>query len=256
MKKLSKISVRYIMIALGAIAIVTVLVFSVQTRYNSDIEDVKISLVSENSIKLISKNDVYSLLKRTEGAAFKSKNLKDIDIKNFEQRLDKSKFIKNAEVYVDLNGILNIYCVLNDPIIRVKGQNQKDFYFDKDGNIIPLSENATCRVPLLTGNIEKVNFQQLKKIDTEANKILKLGIQINKDQFLSALVEQIYVENNGKLILIPKVGNQKIEFGNVNNLDEKLEKIRIFYRTGMAGSGWRKFTKINIEWEGQIVGSS
>lgn len=256
MKKLSKITVRNIIIAVGAIAIVTALVFSVQKRYNTDIEDVKINLISENSVKLINKNDIYSLLKRTEGAAFKSKNLKEIDIKKFERRLDNSKYIKNAEVYIDLNGILNIYCVLNDPIIRVKGQNRKDFYFDKDGNIIPLSEKATCRVPLLTGNIGKINFHQLKKLDTDANKILELGIQITKDQFLSALVEQIYIENNGKLILIPKVGNQKIEFGNVNNIDKKLEKIRIFYRTGMAGSGWRKFTKINIEWEGQIVGSS
>jgi len=256
MKKLSKIAVRNILIALGAFAILTVLIFSVQKSYNTEIEDVKITLINENSVKLISKNDIYSLLKRTEGAAFKSKNLKEIDIKNFERKLDNSKFIKNAEVYIDLNGILNIYCVLNDPIIRVKGQNKKDFYFDKDGNIIPLSENATSRVPLLTGNIEKINFQQLKKLDTEANKILELGVQIHNDQFLSALVEQIYVENNGKLILVPKVGNQKIEFGNANNIDEKLEKIRIFYKTGMAGSGWRKFTKINIEWEGQIVGSS
>lgn len=256
MKKLSKIQVRNLLIVAGAIAILTLLVFSVQKRYNTDIEDVRITLISANSVKLISKNDIYSLLKRTEGPAFKNKNLKEIDIKNFERRLDNSKFIKNAEVYVDLNGILNIYCVLNDPIIRVKGQNQKDFYFDKDGNIIPLSENATCRVPLLTGYIGMINFQQLKKLDSEANKILELGIKINKDQFLSALVEQIYVENNGKLILIPKVGNQKIEFGNVDNIDEKLEKIRIFYSTGMAGSGWRKFTKINIEWEGQIVGSS
>lgn len=257
MKKLfNKNIIKKALIIIGSVSILVILFFAIRQRSASDIETVKIILESKNPVKLISEEDILIFLQKATRKNIKNQDIRTINIEEIEKLLDKSKYIKNSEVFIGTNGVFTMLCVLNDPIIRVSGNQNEDFYFDADGNIIPLSKRATCRVPLLSGNLHKIDFNKMKKEGTTANIILHLGKKLSEDAFLSALIEQIYIEDNGKLILIPKIGHQKLEFGELTNVDEKLEKIRVFYKSGMAGSGWKKFNRINLEWEGQVVGSS
>jgi cell division protein FtsQ len=67
------------------------------------------------------------------------------------------------------------------------------------------------------------------------------------------LIEQIYVSNTGEFTLIPKVGDQKILFGNYTNVKDKLENLKIFYQEGMPYEGWQKYRTINLKYKGQVV---
>lgn len=151
-----------------------ILFFAIRQRSASDIETVKIILESKNPVKLISEEDILIFCKRQQ-EKYKNQDIRTINIEEIEKLLDKSKYIKNSEVFIGTNGVFTMLCVLNDPIIRVSGNQNEDFYFDADGNIIPLSKRATCRVPLLSGNLHKIDFNKMKKEGTTANIILHLG---------------------------------------------------------------------------------
>lgn len=255
MKQLNKNIIKKIFFVAGILGIITILIFAILNKKETAVENVKIVLQSNNPVKLINEKDILNYLFKITGGSIKQQDITKLNILKIEHVLDRSKFIKNAEVFIGTNNILTINCVLNDPIMRVTGKQIEDFYFDADGHIIPLSKHATCRVPLLSGYLNRIDFNHFSRDSSLANILLDLGRKINEDQFLNALIEQIYVENNGKLIMIPKVGHQKLEFGSLSGIDEKLEKIRVFYKSGMAGSGWKKFNRVNLEWEGQVVGS-
>jgi hypothetical protein len=65
--------------------------------------------------------------------------------------------------------------------------------------------------------------------------------------------EQIFIEENKDITLIPRVGNQKILFGSIENKDEKFEKLFLFYTKAMPKVGWDTYSIINLKFKNQIV---
>ena len=53
--------------------------------------------------------------------------------------------------------------------------------------------------------------------------------------------------------LVPKVGNHKIVFGGIDNLESKFEKLMIFYKKGLSKTGWNEYSEINLKFKNQVV---
>jgi cell division protein FtsQ len=75
---------------------------------------------------------------------------------------------------------------------------------------------------------------------------------VYENAFIDAITEQIFVEN-GDLIIIPKINNQKIVIGDTNNIPEKFEKLTDFYVDGLNHVGWNKYQIIDLKYKNQIV---
>ena len=86
---------------------------------------------------------------------------------------------------------------------------------------------------------------------TNKDKNENLKEQIRK--MISSVVEQIVVTQDNEVILIPKVGNFRIRLGDLENVDQKMEKLYLFLREGIALKGWNKYKEINLEYRNQIV---
>jgi cell division protein FtsQ len=56
-----------------------------------------------------------------------------------------------------------------------------------------------------------------------------------------------------KVILIPRVGNQKIHFGRLVNSTKKLENLYQFYKQAMPIKGWQTYRDISLKYKNQIV---
>jgi cell division protein FtsQ len=61
----------------------------------------------------------------------------------------------------------------------------------------------------------------------------------------------VYVDKD--LELIPRVGNHTIILGNVSDLQEKFNKLMIFYKEAMPKVGWNKYKTLNLKYKNQIV---
>jgi cell division protein FtsQ len=80
-----------------------------------------------------------------------------------------------------------------------------------------------------------------------------MALYVDKDPFLKAFIEQIFVRADNELVLIPKVGNAYIIFGDTKNLEVKFEKLLVFCKEGLNRIGWNKYRSIDLRFEGQVI---
>jgi cell division protein FtsQ len=89
------------------------------------------------------------------------------------------------------------------------------------------------------------------------NSILKdifyLVNYINRDDFWSAQIDQIFVDGNDEIDLIPRVGNHTVHLGNAENFETKLSILEKFYDKVLPEVGWNKYSVINLAFKDQIV---
>jgi cell division protein FtsQ len=126
--------------------------------------------------------------------------------------------------------------------------SDQNYYIDKHGVHMPLSKKHTARILIATGFIEKAS----RDTDFE-QQLFAVAEFIKKDQFLDALIGQIHVKYDGELILVPKIEDFKIEFGNLDNMEFKFKKLKIFYKEILPYEGWNKYNKVDLRFSNQIV---
>ncbi len=183
------------------------------------------------------------------------KKLEDINIHQLEKTLQANPFIEFAKVYTDMDGVVNVEIRQRQPILRVMNRFEQDFYVDQYGLKIPLSANFTAPVLVATGSIDEIFINRIDTLHTTMAKALfKTADFIRKDSLWDAQFEQIFVNANHEIELIPRVGNQRILLGNADSLDKKFKNLLIFYQKALPKVGWNAYKIINIKYANQIVG--
>ena len=76
---------------------------------------------------------------------------------------------------------------------------------------------------------------------------------MRQDPFLTAQIDQIFINENQEVELIPKIGKQEILFGSFDDMEDKLENLVAFYNNGIAYKGWRRYSKIDLRYDKQVV---
>jgi cell division protein FtsQ len=76
---------------------------------------------------------------------------------------------------------------------------------------------------------------------------------LQKDKFWNAQIEQINVLPTREIELIPLVGDQTIFMGTIYNYEKKLSRLKRFYTEAMNKVGWNKYSRINLEFDNQII---
>jgi cell division protein FtsQ len=69
-----------------------------------------------------------------------------------------------------------------------------------------------------------------------------------------AQIDQIDITAALQFEMIPKLGNQLIRFGDVNNYQEKFNKLLAFYKQVQTRIGWNKYSVLDIRFKNQVVG--
>lgn len=228
---------------------------AIQFKANQTVREVVVNIISkENQRSLIGEKDILRYINRSLDKDLEIQKIEGLEVKRIEEILNASSFIESAEVFVNTKGVVYIECKVRAPIVRFDRGEEKGFYLDEEGIIIPLSKRASVRVPVASGALGTFSKDFMLDEANPYRQVYEMARRINEDKFLSALIEQIHVENSGKIILVPKLGRQKILFGDFAQLDERFEKLKAFYKTGMPNSGWDRFEYLNLQWNDQVVG--
>ena len=61
------------------------------------------------------------------------------------------------------------------------------------------------------------------------------------------------VSTDGDFELIPRVGGQRVLIGDGTALEQRFEKLRLFYKEGMPQASWRSYARIDLRFADQIV---
>lgn len=186
--------------------------------------------------------------------------LRDVSVSDIENRINVLRELKVAEVYVTIDGTIHVFADQRDPVMRVMPDNGGDYFIDEDGVVVRRRNLYTPRLHIVGGNvnISDAMLNGVSVLDTSIkNSILKdiyqLVNYINDDNFWSAQIDQIYVDNNDEIDLIPRVGNQLVHLGTAENYEGKLRNLAAFYDKVLPEVGWNKYSVINLEFRDQIV---
>ena len=206
-----------------------------------------------DSTWLINESDILTSIQRSFGFQFQGLPLNALDVERLERVLKEDPFILDADVFVDAKNIVHIGVEQREPMLRIIDKNGLNYYLDENGYKMPLSKHFSARVLVATGNIPP----HVPDFQTRKRHVLKdlfyLKDLILEDEFYSALIEQIYVSNRNNYILIPKVGKQKIILGGMDDIEDKLKRLKVFYEEAVPYEGWRKYKTINLSFKDQVV---
>jgi cell division protein FtsQ len=213
---------------------------------------------------LVTQADIYDVVKST-GNLLKGQQLGTIDFERIEREIKRQPYVGNAQAFMTLDGTVEIDVIQRQPILRIFNENGESFYLDGRGNLLPLNPAFSARVLVATGFIyepfsNKACYlkDSVKRSDSMfyhsvMNNLYRVSTFITKDKFLKAQIEQIYVEPDGEFELIPRIGNQIILLGRADNLEDKFERLFVFYRAGLSRTGWNRYNIINIKFKNQVV---
>lgn len=246
--------VRSIVWMLVGIVCITLLISAVHNKEATICKAVEIEISGVNNNFFIDKNDVYAIIKNFGGDSTQQRSLADINLKQIERELEKNVWIKNAELFFDNNNVLKVSVDEREPIARLFTNTGNSFYIDSSCKMLPLSDKFSARLPIFTGFIADVKYTSLVDSALLCN-IKNISIKINADTFLMAMIEQVDVSAARTFEITPKIGKQKIIFGDATDADLKFAKLKMFYKTVIAQAGWNRYNSINLSFKNQVVAS-
>lgn len=223
-------------------SVIFLLAFTNSLYSNRTCIDYYINLANENN-SLITRGDIILVMESIQDSVIGT-NINEVPIYEIERKIESLSGVQNAEVYINLEGVLHIDVTKKKAIVRINTKDGKDFYMDFEGSFFGLSHNYTEHILIANGNIQD---------STDYMTVLDLARYISSDSLLNAQIIQIFLKDNKEIELVPRVGNHTILLGDITNFEEKFRKLFLFYEKGIKQVGWNGYKEINLKFRNQIV---
>ena len=231
---------RILKIAVTVILLGFLLSFSLKRFSNQKVTDDKVSVKlneTQTQVYFVDENIIKNLVKKDNPSG----RIGDLDIPELEKEINANPFVDSANVYLNLNGKLNLDIKQRVPIFRMNNGG-KDFYVDENGVEFPISRNYSHPCMLVTGNIDKSEYKDLASL-------VKF---IDKDDFSKKYFIGISKGKNGYNLLTSE-GNYKVEIGDLDKIEFKIKGFKTFVEKFLVYQNPQKYTKISVKYDNQIV---
>lgn len=239
--------IKRILLSIAMLLIIAYLAVAI-TAFNvkpANLVCTSIDLVIKDSINagFITKQEVTSILSKSELLPV-GKKMEEITLKPLEEVLEQHPLIDRVECYKTPGGKIFIEVTQRIPILRIISHNGENYYIDNKGAIMPREAKCIAHLPIATGNVEK-SFAM--------RELYQFAVFLQKDKFWNAQIEQINILRGNEVELVPRVGNHIIFMGKIDDYENKLKRLKEFYRKGLNKVGWNKYERINLEFSNQII---
>jgi len=224
-------------------ALIVVLIFVYGfTNHRSSTKEIK-----GFKIKFLDNNDLYlteeavnKLLIQNYGSV--RNGTKDAIVLNtIEEVIQSNPMVKDAQVFLSLEGELISQIRLRKPIGRVEGASK--FYLDDSGERMPLSKHHSARVPIITGKVTGETLQDAYKILT----------YISQDEFLRKNVIGIHIVDVDDYVLKLRIQDFEVRLGDADNLNEKFKNFMAFYAKASKDKTLNAYAAVSLEFDNQVV---
>lgn len=233
--------------------VTTLLVAAIRQTGEQRCAGLNITIEGVNNHFFVDKQDILEALNLYIDGPAEGQPLSVFNLRSLEQDLAKNIWVKQAQLYFDNNHFLQIRVTEREPVARVFSTAGTSFYIDTSITQLPLSDKLSARLPVFTGfPSDKAVLR--KQDSTLLREVAALSLAIQRDSFMMALVEQVDITPERSFELVPKLGEGIIDFGDASDIEEKMQKLKLFYREVMPKSGWDYYSRISIQYKGQVVG--
>lgn len=230
---------RILKITITVILLGFLLSFSLKKFSGQKITDEKIS------VKMNEKTPVYFIdekdIKQIVIKENPSGKVGDLNIPELEKKINALPAVDSANVYLNLNGKLNLDIKQRVPVFRLN-YNGNDFYVDEKGTEFPISRTYSHPCMLVTGDVKKDEYE----------KLAELVDKIDKDDFSKKYFIGISKYKDSYNLLTSE-GNYKVEIGDLDNIELKVKGFKTFVEKYLVYQDPQKYNMVSVKYQNQIV---
>jgi len=231
----------FLLLAIAGYLVVAVWKFASQAE-DRICEGVNVEILDSIADGFITESYIRSLLTRNNISP-EGMRISEINLEQIEELMLGESHIESANCFYNAAGALCIKVVPQRPVLHVISQNGDDYYLSSTGLTMPTA-SFNVNLCVATGRISK---------QFASERLLEMALFIHDNLFWREQIEQIHVLSPERIVLYPRVGQHVIELGSIDGFQEKLDRLRIFYRKGLERVGWNKYSTISLAYDGQIV---
>jgi cell division protein FtsQ len=237
----------------AGVGVTVLLVAAIRIKREKVCKGYEIEILGSGEGKgFLDKKNVEVLLTNKGSEVLTGKTTRTFELQKLEARIERHKWIKDAELFFDNNQVLQVKITERTPIARLITVNGNSYYIDSSCQRLPLSVKVSAKVPVFTGfpsdksNLKPADKALLKEIRNVSEYILK-------HSFWMAQISQVDITEKRTFEMVPTIGNHIIEFGKGNNCDEKFKQLFTFYREVLSKTGMERYARINVQYQKQII---
>ena len=212
--------------------------FAEHRHKNRKLTDIKVSFTETENLYVT--EEVVNKLLIQSNDSVSSIDKETLDLNRVEAMLNDHDMIENAEVFLTLDGKLKATVSQRKPIGRVAGNSS--FYLDRNGEIMPLSEYYSARVPLLFG------FD-----GSTVAEVYGIVSYVQNDDFLRKHITGITRLNAEAYALELREDDFQIYFGDTTEIDLKFNNFKAFYKKATKDKKLNTYKKVNLQFGDQVV---
>lgn len=241
-------------IALLVLFIIVVFISVSSYRASQICKELEVNIISGENNAFLTTKQIGKIIEEGYKKQVIGVGMTTIDLRQVEEALKMSPYIKDAQVAKTFNSKLHIDVTLREPIARVINMDGTSLYIDKDGIKFPTAHRHSSNVPLIRGQFSET----VEPKDTFRCELIRNAVPvvqyIEKDNFWKAQISEIYITQGNELMFYPQISTMYIEFGEPKRIEEKFENMRIFYDQVIKEVGWYKYKGFSVKYRGQIIG--
>lgn len=236
-----------------------VLGFIRRERNHVECENLSYSINSQHAF--VDTADLYQLLRR-DSLYPRGQSVQNISLLDMETSLEAHEAIKNAEVYYDLDGTVHVLVQQRNPVLRIITATSMNYYVDDDLGLMSVGYNYTADVPVLSGYVKDTllsafrmgnDTMHIENADFCMRDIISFADYLFKDELWRNMFVQVYINEDYEFELVPRVGNQIIILGELDEYEYKMKKLRALYKEAFPKYGWQDYKTINLKYSNQVV---
>lgn len=238
---------RFILLCISSLLVVAYLAWSACFFDKQDDEAactaVNIYINDSTERQFVSAQEIMQLLNK-KGLNPLGRDIDKIKMTQIEEAISAHTMINKAECYKTPSHKINIELTQREPKFRVITRTES-YYVDTERKTMPTSTQYAAYVPIVSGN--RINKKQA------CGELYDFVSFIEDNDFWNAQIEQIYIREDAKIELVPRIGGHIILLGKLDGYEHKLDKLYKLYTEGFSTIGWRAYKVIDLQYKNQIV---
>ncbi|MFA6831462.1 MAG: hypothetical protein WCR36_04225 [Bacteroidaceae bacterium] len=232
-----------VLVLLCAIALITTVLFFREDHGEEVCHGLKVEVENAVDKAFVTQRDVEFLLNTRHSNPI-GKKMNKISTHKLETIVEDLETVSSVECYKSTQNNIKIIIYQRVPIFRVISDNGDSFFVDENRQILKSNIQCVAYTLVTTGIISR---------RMATHELYDMVLEIKKDPFWEAQIQQICVNSKNKVFFIPRVGNQKVYIGGMTDIPRKLDRLKRFYNTVIKEVGWDKYVEINVAIPNQIV---
>ena len=246
-----------LLLVLTLAALVALSVYFIYNHFHEELKEVRLKVDRDRENGFIDYEKTYDVIMKICDTA-NNAQVMDIPVDSVLNVLRANPWTTEVKGEINLDAVFDIIVKECQPVMRIYNNKNKSVYLDAEGNIYPTNDRYTPYLLIANGNVSfphdaMGNVADEVYANTDLPEIYALTKGVMADEYARTYVKQIYKDKKKNYIFSLNNTNIIVIFGDVNDIEEKLFKMKHFFMKMQGNPELDTYKEINLNFKNQVV---